>query len=114
VWIFKELNKIDEGYQVEPHYGHHIGVGPSSFGLALYHQHEQLHEQPAPDLYFYGILVVSQKVFQGEVLFKALEHGLYLPSVLVYISYLVRFQFKMVGDEPVHFLVIVVPIVDAP
>ena len=57
-----------------------------------------------------GILVVSQKVFQREVLLQLLEQEFYLPSFLVNQGDFLRWQLKIVGDEPEQPTVFVDPI----
>jgi hypothetical protein len=55
-------------------------------------------------------LIVSQEVFEREVLFEFFEKKLDLPPVLVDSYYLGFSQFQIVGQENEQFLVVLIPI----
>lgn len=77
--------------------GHHIGECPFAFGFSLDNEHDKLNDQAYPYLDFNGILVVPQKIFQGEVLFKAFEQGFYLPPLFIDVGYGIRLEFEVIG-----------------
>lgn len=81
--VFQKTVDVDVAHQLLPYNGHEVGERPAAFHPAFHKRNQQVGQHGCPDLSLDGILVVSQKVFQREVLLQQLEQELYLPTFLV-------------------------------
>lgn len=67
-----------------------------------------------PNLNSDGILVVAQKTLQREVLFKAFEQGLYLPTTTIDLTQYARWSIEIIGYEcDSTFVLVVLPFRDS-
>ena len=114
-WVVEEVVQANVGSEQDSDGDHHVRQAPLAFSLVLDHHHQQPCDKAYPNLYLYGVLVVSEEVLQREVLLQALEQGLYLPAAAVDLAKHVCIRLEVVGNESDSSpSMIVLPLGDAP
>jgi hypothetical protein len=107
--VFQETVNVDVIYQLSTNNGDHIREKPTTFHSASDRHKQKTGEHGYPNLYFYGILIVSEEIFRRRILFELFEKQLFA-NVFVHQCYFFGFYYQIVGNKLEQSFVFRIPI----